>query len=172
MSRITRLARQIVISLVVATALLLALLALPQTANRAESPVWREDLDTYLAFKTNSGAGPVSILAISQAAQPWDFDYRLSPAAFDSYKSYAVSYGYTAPPVAEHAAMMHPPSEVYCVLLQKSAAPEGPATRESVLVAGYDSLYSTEWIIHEGPPAPFPAPYRAALAAIGCKLPE
>jgi hypothetical protein len=171
MGRISRLARQFVTSLVVATGLLLALLALPQMANRAEMPVWREDLAAYLANEAHAGRGPAAILAINEATHPWDFDYRLDPATFDSYPSYALHYGY-APQIMQTAAMEHAPAYMYCVLLEKRLVPNGPITRQAVLVAGYDSLYMTQWVLHEGPSAPFPTSFRATLDTVGCTLPE
>jgi hypothetical protein len=154
------------------------------TAALAFPTAAQDELDIYLDHLiSNSPAGTrqAEIVTLDRARRPWNLTADRTFPVFGAARYYQTDSRYDWPTVAletpiwsEHVvtssggnspALPFPPEEVWCALLADESQ------EQVIFVARHHrEPYFTEWVIHQGPRAPFPESLLSTLVEVDCNL--
>ncbi len=179
MKRVLFVTMPLALALALVVAGVAALVGIPVAARRA--------LDRYIQWIEPTAVSE----AMVRAGRPWNLDpawrYPVlgDSLVFRTDHTYEpantptlvpAGYGtitYTVPimPAGEPVALPFPPEEVWCVALHKRSAAADSAGPERVLLIArhHEEPHLTEWVVHQGPAAPFSDDVMRSLSALSCE---
>jgi hypothetical protein len=155
------------------------------TATMAFPTAAQEAVDRYLVHldsQSSVGAERTELIIIDRARRPWNLcaDYDNYPI-FAADKYYQGDLHYDQPTIAletalwsdkivtssadDDPALLFPPEELWCGLVSTDGH-----ERVIWIARHHREPYYTEWVIHQGPYAPFPESLHATLVAVNCEL--
>jgi hypothetical protein len=124
-------------------------------------------LDQYLA--SSHGTGQLSVVATSEARQPWLFGSEMSQAVLGDSVYFQTDFPLSWKTASGPSPLPFPPKELWCVLLRQGEA--GLETRYALLyVALHMDMYSGDWIVHQGLEAATAAAVVRSASNVGCSL--
>lgn len=124
-------------------------------------PDWKVKLSEYMA-QSRLPTESIKVQTIVKASRPWNFNKSMATAVRNDWRWMVGEVPY-------------PPSEVQCVLLERSQRSNGTGktqVKHQVVFVNYhtDKLWRVGWLVLEGAQEPFTQEIIADLNTIGCDL--
>ena len=176
MKRALFLSLPLIVALIAVIAVAAAALAFPAAA--------KDELDAFLdhvASSSHPGVGRAEVITLDRARRPWNLSSEQNYPVFGTSPFYETDRQIDWPTVvlqtpvwsdeivttsgASQPALPFPPTELWCVLMAGE-----PHDQVIFLARHHREPYYTDWVIHEGPHAPFSESVLDTLSAVGCDL--
>jgi hypothetical protein len=126
-------------------------------------------LDQYLA--SPFAKGTMTLRLAERARRPWNLTQAMGFAVLGDSVYFQTDSSLTWEQGGGPSPLPFPPKELWCALLEAGDEGEGDGTQTVVFIGLHMDMYNGDWIVHQGPEAPFSPEFLGVLSSIGC-MPE